>query len=48
MATLRDHAEPILVAIAKDMESGQSEAQRDTKSKGLALPLRGIDCHSCP
>lgn len=39
VATLRDHAEQILLAIAKDMESAQTETQRDAKSKGLALPL---------
>ena len=39
VVTLRDHAEQILLAIAKDMESAQTETQRDTKSKGLALPL---------
>jgi signal transduction histidine kinase len=33
---LRDHAEEILLAIAKDMETAQSEAQRQTKSQGLA------------
>ena len=46
MVTLQDPAESILFSIAKEFRSVQSEAQRSTKSKGLALPLRGIDCHS--
>ena len=33
---LRDHAKPILVAIAKDMRSRQTEAERYVKSQGLA------------
>lgn len=35
---LRDHAREMLLAVAKDMRQSQSEAQRDTKSKGLAEP----------
>lgn len=35
---LRDHAELILLTIAKDMESAQTETERDSKSKGLQLP----------
>jgi signal transduction histidine kinase len=31
---LRDHGRAILLAIAKDMETNQSEAERSTKSKG--------------
>ncbi|MDR6890711.1 MULTISPECIES: sensor histidine kinase [Variovorax] len=33
---LRDHAHGILLAIADEMESSQSEAEREAKSKGLA------------
>jgi signal transduction histidine kinase len=33
---LRDHAEPILLAIAKDLESTQTAAAQSDKSKGLA------------
>lgn len=36
---LRDHAEMILRAIATDMDGAQTEAQRDTKSKGHAPPI---------
>ena len=36
---LRDHAELILLAIAKDIEAAQSESQREKKSKGWAEPL---------
>lgn len=36
---LRDHAELMLLAIAKDIESAQSESEREVKSKGLATPL---------
>ena len=32
---LRDHARLILLAIAKDIECAQTEAQRDAKSKGI-------------
>ncbi|MDQ0036776.1 signal transduction histidine kinase [Variovorax boronicumulans] len=35
---LRDHAHEILLAIADEMESSQSEAEREAKSKGLAKP----------
>jgi len=35
---LRDHAKPILLAIAKDLESTQSAAAQADKSRGLALP----------
>jgi signal transduction histidine kinase len=35
---LRDHAREILLAIADEMESSQSEAEREAKSKGLAAP----------
>jgi signal transduction histidine kinase len=41
VAGLRDHAEKILLAIAKDMETAQTEAQRDLKSRGLAAPMPG-------
>ena len=34
---LQDHGRAILLAIAKDMETGQSEAERSTKSKGAEL-----------
>lgn len=37
---LRDHAELILLAIAKDIESAQSEREREIKSKGWAEPPR--------
>jgi len=33
---LRDHAKPILMAIAKDMRSKQTEVERYVKSQGLA------------
>ena len=33
---LRDHAKPILLAIAKDLESGQTPEAQSEKSKGLA------------
>jgi signal transduction histidine kinase len=36
---LRDHAEPILLAIAADMDTAQSEAERVVRSKGWARPL---------
>jgi signal transduction histidine kinase len=36
---LRDHAKPILLAIAKDLESSQTASAQDDKSKGLA-PVR--------
>ncbi|MBJ2155293.1 ATP-binding protein [Variovorax sp. IB41] len=35
---LRDHAHEILLAIADEMESTQSEDEREAKSKGLAAP----------
>ncbi len=34
---LRDHAELILLTVAKDIESAQTEAERDSKSKGLEI-----------
>ncbi|MEO7392352.1 MAG: HAMP domain-containing sensor histidine kinase [Ramlibacter sp.] len=37
---LRDHAKPILLAIAKDIESSQTEQAQEDKSKGLAPPPR--------
>jgi signal transduction histidine kinase len=36
---LRDHAHEILLAIAGEMESAQSEKEREAKSKGLAVPF---------
>lgn len=36
---LRDHAKPILLAIAKDLESSQTAFAQSEKSKGLAPPL---------
>jgi hypothetical protein len=36
---LRDHAKPILLAIAKDLESGQTAQAQSEKSKGLAIPV---------
>lgn len=36
---LRDHAKPILLAIAKDLELGQTAFAQSEKSKGLAPPL---------
>ena len=36
---LRDHAHEILLAIASEMESTQSEKEREAKSKGLAVPF---------
>ena len=41
VAGLRDHAENILLAIAKDMESAQTEAQRDLESRCLAVSRPG-------
>ena len=38
---LRDHAREILLAIAKDMETSQTEDQRSAKSKGSSQPLTG-------
>lgn len=38
VAELRDHAHEILLAIAEEMESSQSEDEREAKSKGLAVP----------
>lgn len=35
---LRDHAKPILLAIAKDLESSQTDWAQEEKSKGLAPP----------
>ena len=37
VAELRDHAHDILLAIAQDMDTVQSEAERHAKSRGLAL-----------
>jgi signal transduction histidine kinase len=37
--SLRDHAKPILLALAKDMESSQTALAQSDKSKGLAPPL---------
>jgi signal transduction histidine kinase len=37
--SLRDHAKPILLAIAKDLETSQSPVEQSDKSKGLAPPL---------
>lgn len=34
---LRDHAELILLTVAKDIESAQTETERDSKSKGLQI-----------
>ncbi len=39
MLALRDHAKPILLAVAKDLSSAQTPAAQEHKSKGLALPL---------
>src|SRR4051794_21751272 len=36
---LRDHAKPILLAIAKDLESSQTALAQSDKSKGLPPPL---------
>ena len=36
MLALRDHAKPILLAIAKDLESSQTALAQEDKSKGLA------------
>jgi signal transduction histidine kinase len=38
-SALRDHAKPILLAIAKDLESSQTALAQSDKSKGLAPPL---------
>lgn len=38
VSELREHAHEILLTIAEDMESAQSEDQREAKSKGLAEP----------
>jgi hypothetical protein len=37
--SLRDHAKPILLAIARDLESSQTASAQDQKSKGLAPVL---------
>ena len=42
-ADLRDHAREILEAIAEDMETGQTEAQRRAKSKRLEEPVSMAD-----
>ncbi len=39
--TLRDHAELILIAAAKDIETDQTEVERSDKSKGWAPALSG-------
>jgi signal transduction histidine kinase len=36
---LRDHAKPILLAIAKDLESSQTALAQSVKSRGLAPPI---------
>lgn len=36
---LRDHAKPILLAIARDLQSDQTPAEQKEKSKGLSEPL---------
>ena len=36
---LRDHAKPILLAIARDLESSQTALAQEEKSKGLALSV---------
>lgn len=36
---LRDHAKDLLLTIAGDMRTAQTEAQRDTKAKGRAAPI---------
>ncbi|MGJ7574692.1 ATP-binding protein [Variovorax sp. RB2P76] len=38
VAELRNHAHEILLVIADEMESAQSEGEREAKSKGLAAP----------
>jgi len=38
VAELRDHAHEILITIADEMDSSQSEDEREAKSKGLAGP----------
>ncbi len=40
---LRDHSREILLAVAANMEIRESEAQRSTKSKGLAEAVGAID-----
>jgi len=36
---LRDHAKPILLAIARDLQSDQTPSEQAEKSKGLSAPL---------
>jgi signal transduction histidine kinase len=36
---LRDHAKPILLAIARDLQSDQTPSEQKEKSKGLSAPL---------
>ena len=36
---LRDHAKPILLAIARDLESDQTPSEQTEKSHGLSRPL---------
>jgi signal transduction histidine kinase len=38
IAELRDHSQEILLAIANEMESAQTETEREAKSKGLSVP----------
>lgn len=40
---LRDHAESMLRAISIDMYAAQTEPERETKAKGLALPLNSSE-----
>lgn len=41
IAELRDHSHEILLAIAEEMDSAQTEPEREAKSKGLAEPRTG-------
>jgi signal transduction histidine kinase len=38
-ASLRDHAEQILRAVCKDLDTAQNDEERERKSKGLAGPI---------
>ena len=40
---LRDHAKPMLEAIAKDIETSQTARQKDRKSKGLGPVFTGVE-----
>ena len=42
---LRDHAEQILLAIAADIESGQSSGEQKRKSEGLSDGAEGAGAH---